>query len=125
MTIPLAILAFFAICLAGSGLNQVFSRFWAAWFLIGWGEFLGTQCWANMAGMPPDTSVIPILTSMVLALGGFAFGLAYIPRADCRKRRPLEENHWGGLHTLLKNKYYFDELYDLIFIRPRAGFLKL
>ena len=28
----------------------------------------------------------------------------------------------GFVYTVLKNKYYFDELYDLIFIRPATWF---
>ena len=58
---------------------------------------------------------IPVATSLVVALGGLLCGwLAYrkvtVPAED-RLQIPL-----------LKNKYYFDEIYAFLFVRP-AGWI--
>src|SRR5881392_1707422 len=54
--------------------------------------------------------------SVVVALVGF--GLAYLLHA----RRPELAVAWRTrvrpLHTLVEHKYYIDELYDLVFVRP-------
>ncbi len=58
-----------------------------------------------------------------MALGGL--GLGYLVYA----RRPLEAGQadplvaWlGPFHTVLKNRYYVDELYQIIAIRPASAF---
>ena len=62
---------------------------------------------------------VPLITSIVVALGGLALGwLVY-------GRKPLAHGQTdpliaplGPLHTFLKNKWYWDELYQKIFIQP-------
>lgn len=62
---------------------------------------------------------VPLLTSLVVALGGLALGwLVYA-------RRPLRADQpdpliapLGPLYTFLANKWYWDELYQTLFIRP-------
>jgi NADH-quinone oxidoreductase subunit L len=64
-------------------------------------------------------NLVPLLVSIVVALGGLSIGwLVY-------GRKPLDEEQsdpligtLGPLHTFLKNKWYWDELYDLLFVRP-------
>ncbi len=65
-------------------------------------------------------SPVPLLTSVVAALGGLALGFWLYAW-----RRPLATGEadplvgaLGELHTVLQNKYYIDELYHAIFIRP-------
>ena len=68
-------------------------------------------------------SFIPLLTSVVVALGGLLLGwLVY-------GRRPLEEEQrdplvqpMGPLHTFLANKWYWDELYYAMFVKPADWF---
>ena len=61
-------------------------------------------------------NLVPLVTSLVVALGGLGLGWLVYRRVPAGARDPLEV--LGPLHTLLKNKYYFDELYDFILVRP-------
>jgi NADH-quinone oxidoreductase subunit L len=83
---------------------------------------------ANVAGvfkypglLPPfghDTTleVILIVVSVVIALVGiFLASRMYAGRAEAAER--LRQS-WGGLHRLLLNKYFVDELYDAAVVRP-------
>jgi NADH-quinone oxidoreductase subunit L len=78
-------------------------------------EFVGS----TLAEAPEGVafSWVPLFTSLVVALGGLYLGwLVYrkLPAgADDPLKKPL-----GPVYTLLKNKYYFDELYDFLFVRP-------
>ena len=63
--------------------------------------------------IPRLVSLLPTL----MMLGGFlAVGL-YVSRRtrDCRRRSP---QRFPVLYKFLLNKWYFDELYDFIFVRP-------
>lgn len=68
-------------------------------------------------------NAFPLLTSIVVALGGlFAGWLVY-------GRKPLEKGQQdpligalGPLHTFLQNKWYWDELYAFLFIKPTVYF---
>jgi len=62
-----------------------------------------------------DFNIVPLLTSLGVALGGLLLGwLVYRDAgAEDPLRKPL-----GPLYTLLENKYYFDELYERVFVRP-------
>jgi NADH-quinone oxidoreductase subunit L len=62
-------------------------------------------------------SAVPLLVSIGVALGGLLLGWLVYRRVAADAKDPLARL-LGPVHTLLKNKYYFDELYDLIFIRP-------
>ena len=63
----------------------------------------------------------PLLTSLAVSLGGLGLGfLAYrnLPRGAAD---PLAR--WlGPVHVLLRRKYYFDEIYDFLFVRPAYWF---
>ncbi|MFW6042130.1 MAG: NADH-quinone oxidoreductase subunit L [Chloroflexota bacterium] len=68
-------------------------------------------------------SPIPLLTSLVVALGGLALGWWVYGR------EPLEEEQpdplvrpLGPLHTFLANKWYWDELYDMMLVQPVEWF---
>ncbi len=115
MTLPLAILAFFAACIGWIGIEPGFPVLGG--LVPDWlGEFLGTML-GEHGGHAAGHSVIPIIVSMVLALGGLFLGWLTYRNLAAGKEDPLEKP-LGRLHTLLKNKYYFDELYDFILIRP-------
>jgi len=71
--------------------------------------------------LPPfghDTTLemILIVVSVAIALIGiFMASRMYAGRAEAAER--LRQS-WGGLHRLLANKYFVDELYDAIIVRP-------
>ncbi len=66
---------------------------------------------------------VPLTASIVVALGGLLLGYWVYGR------KPLSANQpdpliapLGPLHTFLKNKWYWDELYDTVFIQPATVF---
>jgi len=113
MTAPLVVLSFFAITAGWVGIPQYFPLIGGMlpnWFE----EFVG-----SMLLSPAEKahhSLLPLITSLVVALGGLLVGwLAY--RKVFQPLDPLEKP-LGGVYTLLRNKYYVDELYQWAFIRP-------
>ncbi len=103
MTWPLMILAFFAVILG------LFGTPWANQFhhLIG-EAFEATPFDLFVAGL-----------STVLALGGVVLGWLVYGRKPLAAGQVDPLKRWlGPVHTVLENKYYVDELYHLIFIRP-------
>jgi NADH-quinone oxidoreductase subunit L len=112
MTAPLVILSFFAITYGWVGIPEHFPLLGGLvpnWFH----EFVG----GTLAEHPEalEFSWIPLLTSLGVALGGLFFGwLAY------RNVTSVEQDKLQI--PFLKNKYYFDEAYDFLFIRPAIWF---
>ncbi|HEY54283.1 MAG TPA: NADH-quinone oxidoreductase subunit L [Caldilineae bacterium] len=119
MTLPLMVLAFFAVVLGWIGIPE-------SWTFLGplaanpLGGYLGEM--AETYGLHhAELPFIPVAVSvsMIVALGGiFLAWLVY-------GRKPLQAGQqdplvrWlGPVHKVLKNKYYFDEFYDLIAVRP-------
>jgi NADH-quinone oxidoreductase subunit L len=120
MTAPLAILAVFAIGFGWIGIPEQFPLIGGLipnWFH----PFVGATLLEE-----PETlafNMIPLLTSLFVALGGLTLGwLVYRnvtePTADAD---PLKK-FLGPIHTLLKNKYYFDEIYSFLFVKPAIWF---
>ena len=70
-----------------------------------------------LAEHPPvlEFNWIPLLTSLVVALGGLGLGWFVYKDIDS----PAEDKFQI---PLLKNKYYFDEAYQVIFIKPLIWF---
>jgi NADH-quinone oxidoreductase subunit L len=58
-----------------------------------------------------EFNIIPLLTSLVVALGGLGLGWLVYRNVNS----PAEDKLQIGL---LKNKYYFDEIYDVVFVKP-------
>jgi NADH-quinone oxidoreductase subunit L len=112
MTTPLVILAFFAVTYGWVGIPEHFPVLGGLvpnWFH----EFVG----GTLAEHPEavEFNIIPLLTSLVVALGGLFFGwLTY------RNVQSVEQDKLQI--PLLKNKYYFDEAYDFLFIKPVIWF---
>ena len=106
MTLPLIVLAVFAVGFGWVGMP--------AWFTGGlipdwFHEFVGGTLAQAPEAVPFNW--IPVTTSLVVALGGLSCGwLAYRNvQAPAEDRLQI---------PLLKNKYYFDEIYDFLFVRP-------
>ncbi|HEX9615887.1 MAG TPA: proton-conducting transporter membrane subunit [Anaerolineales bacterium] len=114
MTVPLVVLAFFAITAGWVGIPVTFPLLGGLsthWFH----EFVGS----TLLEMPEtlEFSIVPLLTSLVVALGGLYLGWLVYRQVPAGATDPLRAR-MGSLYTLLQNKYYIDELYDFLFVRP-------
>jgi NADH-quinone oxidoreductase subunit L len=113
MTVPLIILAFFAVTAGWVGIPEHFPLIGGllpSWF----NHFVGETLLEPIHAV--DFNAVPLLTSMVVALGGLTLGwLVY--RNVTADTDPLRQS-LGVFYRWLENKYYFDELYDFVFVRP-------
>lgn len=70
-----------------------------------------------------DWSWIPIIASFTVALGGLGLGYWVYGRKPLKADQPDPLiAALGPVHTFLRNKWYWDELYAAIFIRPAVVF---
>ena len=110
MLIPLGVLAAGSI-LAGFPFKEVFTGH-------GVGEFFRDSLKMNphiLEEMHHLPVWVPYLPTVMMALGFVIAWLFYIRRPYL----PVElANQHQGLYQFLLNKWYFDELYDIIFVRP-------
>jgi NADH-quinone oxidoreductase subunit L len=112
MTVPLMVLAFFAITYGWVGIPEHFPGLGGLapnWFH----EFVGGTLAEHPEAAP--FSIVPLVTSLVVALGGLFFGWLLYRNV----KSPAEDKlqiHW------LKNKWYFDEAYDYVFVKPAYWF---
>jgi len=76
-------------------------------------EFVGS----TLAVIPesPVFSIIPLLTSLVVALGGLLVGWLVYRRVRSAEQDILQI-------PVLKNKWYFDEIYSFLFVKPAYWF---
>jgi NADH-quinone oxidoreductase subunit L len=108
MTAPLVVLAFFAIVYGWVGIPEHFPVLGGLipnWFH----PFVG----GTLAEEPEALafSWIPLLTSLLVALGGLYFGWLYYRNIKNTAEDKLQI-------PVLKNKWYFDEAYDFLFVKP-------
>jgi NADH-quinone oxidoreductase subunit L len=114
MTLPLVVLSVFAVGIGWIGIPKTFPLLGGlnlSWFQ----DFVGKMVSEGEAAV--GHSLVPLITSLVVALGGLYLGWLVYRKAQAGARDPLEAAV-PGLHKLLKNKYYFDEIYGFLFIRP-------
>ena len=112
MTLPLVILAIFAVGYGWVGIPEHFPVLGG--LVPNWlHEFVG----GTLAEHPEavEFSWVPLLTSLVVALGGL--GLGYFVYRDVNS--PAEDRLQIDF---LKRKYYFDEIYNAIFVKPAYWF---
>ena len=114
MTLPLIVLAVFAVSIGWSGISKSFPLFGG--LLPNYvHEFIGSTLSEIPEALP--FSIWPLLVSLIVALGGLTLGWLVYRKHKAGAEDPLKVA-LGPVYTLLKNKYYFDELYDRIFVRP-------
>jgi NADH-quinone oxidoreductase subunit L len=110
MTAPLAILAFFA--LVGGFANAPFFNHPLHHFM---GDIHEASEVVHSATVPFSFSVAGLST--VLALGGLLGGWALYRNYRLGEVEPFRR-FLGPVFTLLQNKYYIDEFYNIVIIRP-------
>ena len=112
MTTPLVVLSVLAIGYGWIGIPEHFPLLGG--LVPNWlHDFVG----GTLAEHPEalEFNVVPLLTSLVVALGGL--GLGYLMYRNVNS--PAEDKLQLGF---LKNKYYFDEIYSVVFIKPITWF---
>ena len=112
MTVPLIILAIFAVAYGWVGIPEEFPLLGG--LIPNWlHEFVG----GTLAEHPEAIAFnpVPLLTSLVVALGGLYLGWMTYRNVNT----PAEDRFQI---PLLKNKYYFDEFYDRVFVKPAYWF---
>jgi NADH-quinone oxidoreductase subunit L len=118
MTLPLVVLAFFAVGIGWVGIPEYFPLLGGV--VPNWlHEFVGGTLIEHPQAL--DFNPIPLLVSVGVALGGLLSGWLVYRRVPAGVPDPLQR--WlGPIYTVLKNKYYFDELYHFLFVRPAYWF---
>ena len=112
MTTPLIILSIFAVAYGWAGISEHFPLLGG--LLPNWvHEFLGK----SLAEMPEavEFNWVPLLTSLLVSLGGLALGYFVYRNVNSPAEDRLQI-------PLLKNKYYFDEAYNFLFVKPSYWF---
>jgi len=114
MTAPLVVLAFFGVTAGWAGIPESFPILGG--LIPNWvHHFVGETLLEEMGAV--KFSWAPLITSLVVALGGIGLGYYVYRDFKAGAQDPLEK--WlGPVYKVLHNKYYFDELYDFLFVRP-------
>lgn len=112
MLVPLFVLAagalFAGILFEGAFVGEGYEEFWLASLFTG----AGNEILHDIHDVP---FAIAFLPAVMMAIGFAIAWLFYIRSPELPHR--LAERH-RGLYTFLLNKWYFDELYDFLFVRP-------
>lgn len=112
MTVPLIVLSVFAVGYGWVGIPEHFPLLGG--LIPNWlHEFVG----GTLAEHPEavEFNIVPLLTSFLVALGGLYLGWVTYRNVNS----PAEDRFQI---PLLKNKYYFDEIYDRVFVKPAYWF---
>ena len=115
MVVPLVVLSVFSIAVGWFGIPKVFPGLGGLvpdWF----GNFVSSTLNGVITGYESQT-LIPLLVSLIVALGGLYIGWLVYRRLPKDGTDPLVRP-LGILHTVLKNKYYVDEIYHVILVLP-------
>jgi NADH-quinone oxidoreductase subunit L len=114
MTLPLIVLAVFAVAAGWVGIPDDFPLIGG--LLPNWmHDFVGGTLLEHPH--PIEFSPIPLLTSVTVSLLGLLGGWLVYRNVKAGAPDPLVRA-LGPVYTLLKNKYYFDELYDRFLVAP-------
>jgi len=112
MTVPLMVLAFFALTYGWVGISEHFpllGGLFPNWFH----EFVGSTLIEPPLALP--FSWVPLIVSLFVALGGLFVGWWVYRNVNSPAEDKLQ-------FPVLKNKWYFDEAYDYLFVKPSYWF---
>ncbi len=118
MTLPLVILGAFSVGFGWVGIPEDFPILGGLlpnWFH----EFVSGAILEHPQAI--SFNFVPLLTSLVVALGGLFLGWWVYRGVKAGDPDPLQKP-LGPLYRLLQNKYYLDELYDKVFVKPAYWF---
>jgi NADH-quinone oxidoreductase subunit L len=118
MTVPLVILSVFAIGYGWVGIPHDFPIIGGLipnWFH----GFVGATLLEEPEALA--FNFVPLLTSLVVALGGLGLGWLVYRNVAVGEPDPLQKP-LGPVYTLLKNKYYCDEFYSRFIVKPMIWF---
>ena len=125
MTLPLIILAVFAVLVGFAGVHPDFPILGRLFSPAGnpFEHFVGGTLVSEPEAVP--FNLFPVLVSLAVSLGGLYLGyLMYwrkpLVAGEADRLIPI----LGDFYVTLKNKYYFDELYIRIFVIPSQWFAK-
>ena len=132
MTLPLLILAVFAIGAGFVGvpsdfpiLGPIFSPKYNAFHHLVIEALPLPEATAAYASLPdyhphaPPFNIVPVATSFIVALLGLWLGYMVYWRKPLKAGQadPME-NFLGPLHPILQNRYYLDDVYVAVFVKP-------
>jgi NADH-quinone oxidoreductase subunit L len=118
MLAPLVLLSVFSIAAGWAGIHHEFPVI-GGWIPNWVEEFLAGALVTHPEARP--FAFPPLLTSLIVSLGGLTLGFLIYRNLPRGTTDPL--SRWlGPVHTLLRRKYYFDELYNAVFVRPAYWF---
>ncbi|MCY3797763.1 MAG: proton-conducting transporter membrane subunit [Chloroflexi bacterium] len=132
MTLPLIILAVFAIGAGFVGvptdfpiLGPIFSPQYNAFHHLVIEALPLPAATAAFASLPdyhphaPPFNIVPVATSFIVALLGLWLGyLVYWRKPLKAGQADPMENFLGPLHPILQNRYYLDDVYIAVFVKP-------
>lgn len=112
MTVPLIVLAIGAVFAGMIGYEAMVGEFWPAF----WGKSIlilqGHDALMSAHHVPEWVSGAPL----VVALAGI--GIAWLGYIASPELPGILAARFRGLYRFLLNKWYFDELFDFLFVRP-------
>ncbi len=114
MTLPLIVLSFFAIAAGWVGIPEGFPAIGGVipnWFH----DFISGSLLEHPQAVAFNP--VPLLVSIGVALGGLLLGWLVYRRVPAGGEDPVKKP-LGPIYSVLRNKYYFDELYSAVLIRP-------
>ena len=126
MTVPLVVLSVFAVFAGYLNVPEEFPVFGPIVNAIGLGtgwfhEFVGGTLVEHPAALPTVAEQPwALVMSLSVAIGGILLGWLVYRNAwkTSSDTDPVERTIGSVLYGVLKNKYWIDELYDVIFVRP-------
>ena len=132
MTLPLLILAVFALAAGFVGvptdfpiLGPIFSPEYNPFHHLIIEALPPSEATAAYVALPdyhphaPPFNIVPVAVSFLVALGGLGLGWWMYWRKPLKagQQDPMEDI-LGPLHPILKRRYYFDDLYEWLFVKP-------
>jgi NADH-quinone oxidoreductase subunit L len=117
MTTPLVILAFFAVTFGWAGIPEHFPVLGG--LIPNWFHGVAYTLPESLEGIAFNW--IPLFISLFVALGGLGVGWWVYKDIKAGDEDPLKKP-LGQLYKTWQNKYYFDELYDKVFVQPSYWF---